>query len=129
MCAGQPQGSMGENKQQEAMFEVTEKLNTCWTDSQKGIKLATKMHEKAFEHSSSSPRMATAVDDLFTTMERAEKCQSELGFLLKFKKAKSGAALTVSVGQEHVHSSAHAMSELLHCTKVVKALLPSKADG
>ena len=118
---------MGDKKSKVAQEEIIEHLNKTWCDLSKASKVASGLWDKGLNIDGPSARFQKTCQDLADVLEKTEAVLGDLGFVLKFKKMKSG-AMTVTAAQTLQTSSAEIMIELLESSKALKALMPKKEE-
>ena len=103
------EGHKGTDAKEKAFEEIYDKLNLVSIDFNKAAKAAQKIYDAAenVDIEDRSPKMSQAAKDLLANMEQAEEMNSDLSFMIKFKKLKgSGHALNLSNAQSSQQSAA-----------------------
>ena len=107
--------------------ETYERLNKCYMELDRASKTVMKMHERACAVEQRSSRFDARVGDLFEALQASEVVLSEISFGLKFKRDKSGTALTMARAQEMMKKASDSMTDLIDCNKALRAMMPKTA--
>ena len=120
-----PQGGAGSQDLLAAKSEALEKLNEAWGGLDNAVKLSSKIQAKAEESlQGASSKFKTSFQEITSTMEIADSCVADLGFLVKYKKTRDHLELTIPLAQKVLTMAATALQNLMDSTKSMRALLP-----
>ena len=114
------------------MSEIYDKLNQAALDLSKTSKISQKLHDQAMSIpvDDRTPRINQGTSELLTLMMEADIVQSELSFMIKYKKVKgSNEPINLSNAQSGQHNAASFLTQLVEASKGMKAFLPSSKSA
>ena len=116
------------NVQKAAIEEVKNKLSETVVCLEKSLKVSSKLHEKAAAAEAPTSHLESAVEKLCDSLQKGEIVASDLGYLIKFGKEKTGEKLSIDSAVRLQHKAAATMQDVLECTKTVRAHMPKKVE-
>ena len=112
------------NSYQDEQQQVLEKLNEYWSSFGKVTRVADKLFLKSTTIADPSTSLKECIEKVSSTLQRCTLLQDDIGFVLKHRKGKDSAAITLGKAQGMVEAAASLMKDIMEYTKVLRVLMP-----
>lgn len=118
------QGSAGVEPQIEAVGEIAEKLSEACVALEKTGKTSKRLYDAATVIERPTPVFVQVKAQLLTSMEQADNLASDLAFLCKYDKTRTGTTLSIDVANKMLLDAGIALQSLMEVSKSMRAMMP-----